>query len=378
MLGIVERFDSRWSFVGIEGSLPEGFSLKQASYRHSEIDKVSRMQNLDLAYERTQGDLAITNVSLGSAHLYFKEDALEKDDVVGEGGHTKKESIAEQTEEFASAVGASKLLIKKVDINDVTLESVETGEKIFIKKILSSGILVEDGKLKMGPLSINSSNLLVSVKPIEVDQDTGMGSSVLVEGKIGQKLHKSIKQDIKFSGVVDLDNLGFTRLDGFDHKIKIEKVGNGKASRVKISGLTIPDYIGKQHLPPLLTHLQNINLELLYNHKHKKQPLLKVEAGNFMIGNHQFVIELPQTTHKKIVARANSGDMTFIMTITEDDLISFTSIPKRDKQEVIAQLFWGQGYLELSKDEKEKAQQILHNSTTSWKWNKKYSKQFYD
>jgi hypothetical protein len=214
---------------GIEGSISSGFSVETIRIPDEDGD-VTEIDDIAFKYE-TGGDAFIINdIHIARAHI-FVDDLFSDDETTGDYSGNNNQYNSSNSEQM-------NLIVKKVDIADVTLEDKKTGAKINIDKIYLDGFEVINDNVKLGTLTVKSDHCDIEVKP--VDSSLEMATEHVIKGIIKKGIHESVIKDITLSGNCIAESTESYTIDlkMFDGKCFMKIQEPGKAMSLNITNFS--------------------------------------------------------------------------------------------------------------------------------------------
>ena len=253
-----------------------------------------------------QKELIISDVNVGKAHLYvstkdMKVTTSHWESTSSSSGSTGArfectldagEPALLSDEAAATILSAIKLLrIDRIHIGDVYLKDVTSGFEFAMPTLDYTGFKIENNKVDLGDLHIESDRLDVRTDPGRTVQLQGQQVTFqkLFTGTIKPRMSKSVIRPINFSLDVDLtEDHEFTyRLIAFDQRLDVYK-DKEQAEFYHVKDLPLSSYlaIDPYDLPLMVT------LDGTVPGKNAPDPdKIMPPTGNFMFGMTTFVVK---------------------------------------------------------------------------------------
>ncbi len=254
--------------------------------------------------------------------------------------------------------------VDRVHFGNVYLKDTNTGFEFSMPDFDYNGFKWENGKFDLGDLHVDSDRLALATKPGRTAQIDGktVVYNKMIEGTIKPLLGKAIKEPISFVADVGInqDKL-FFRYSAFEDKVEVIQNADGSGS-YRTDDFSPDRYFSA---PPydLPTH---VTVEAKFPEK-SKQAADKIQPpkGHFTLGVCDFVIDEAETPvftqgDKQIYEikarhKTESGAIVLTLRMTADKMEAqplFTSDPVMEPTQLLAQVFYGKNYAELSPEEK--------------------------
>lgn len=330
---------------GIEGSISSGVSIEKIRIPEEDGKKVTEIDNIAFRYKFGGDTFTVNDISVGRAHIFvnnlLKEDP-EKD--------AKGNKIAKKDPPPPAEGQQKNVIVKKIDIANVTLEDIKTGAQVKIDKIYLDGFEVIDNKVKLGTLTVKSDYCNIEIKP--VDSSLKLAAEHVIKGLINKEIHDAVIKDITINGnfmTKDKDTFKIN-LELFDGKIKIRSENPNDIRDFQINSFSPNEYISSVFC------IRHINVK--YNGSDKKY---KTDVANYKIGNKLFEMERriftdgKENKDLKAVYKDSNAEYTCLMTEKKNGLpkIELSSIPAMEQNDILGMLLFDSKYDKLSDDQKE-------------------------
>ncbi|MDX1564280.1 MAG: hypothetical protein R3236_02685 [Phycisphaeraceae bacterium] len=173
---------------GVSGSFSSGFTV-QSIRLTDENGNVNELTDARLRYDRDGETLIITELHLGSAHLFVDFSAFESSE------SSSTEPSAGEEASVPTDGESIPMVIQKASINDVKLQDVQTGELFHLKSVQLDNLILGQGRLKLDRLVIDSSTCRLMVLPAD-----GRDDAYHIEGRLEKGFHKRILAPIEIAG----------------------------------------------------------------------------------------------------------------------------------------------------------------------------------
>ena len=353
----VEAFtaDTDVKIEGIEGSLSSGFSVEKIRFP-DEDGNINEIDDIGFKYEQGDDTFIINDIHVARAHFYvdgFFDSILED-----EGDDEIK--ITRSKNNFNNDYDSEtlNLIVKNVDISDITIEDIKTGVKFHLEKIALDGFETIDDNLKLGSLVIKSKNVDIQVTP--VDSSLELATEHVIKGIIKKGIHKALIKDIKLNGKCIAENKDSYKIDLelFGGKIKINSEEPNEIHSVDIDSFTPNEYISS------IFCLKDINLK--YSGKEGKG---NAEVANFKIGSKLFEIDktlFKDTKEKDLVAICKDGKTQYKCTIKNKDNslpeVKLSSTPEMTPKDILSLLLFEMKYDKLKASQKKQVDEELKDA----------------
>ena len=347
----------RMEINGVGGSFSRGVRIKKLIIPGEYGD--TTITNLKFKYKRpvrwfTRGQVTITEISTNSAEFVVANDFFDSDEEDEAPEEWEEEHDSHHEENAASGGGFFQLHLLK--FQDTRIRSADGSVNIHIPLIHMEGLHIDHDDFKIEKFEIDSNMLSASLadgRTVEIDGETvsfDQRIDILVKPAIHESVIKEIPLSFDFGKDKGRTTSRITALDGAMEQVDF----NGERSLVRFNSLSPLEYLKfDDYLIP--NHL-NLRVD-------QEGERIKLDAGNFSIGQTAFNFEsreFNESEDEAIIGTGNAGpyDITATINPVKSDKawppieVELSSKPEAPKNEILAQLYHGKTYGELSKDEK--------------------------
>ncbi len=297
------------SIEGVHGSITSGFTIRSVRWpgpegQMCEINDV-RFKSTGWRSLTQQKELIISEVNVSKAHLYVSTKNVKTSTTHWESTSSTSSSTGASsngpgtpanpplppTKPPVSPLDFKLLRIDRIHIGDVYLKDVNSGFEFAMPTLDYTGFKIQNNKVDLGDLHIESDRLDVRTDPGRTVQLQGKQVTFqkLFTGTVKPRLSKSVIRPINFTLDVDLtDDHAFTyRLIAFDQRLDVFK-DKEQAEFYHIKDLPLSSYLSMDpyDLPLMVT------VDGSVPGKNAVDPdKIKPPTGNFMLGATTFVVK---------------------------------------------------------------------------------------
>jgi len=334
--------DAPISIQDVSGSFSTGAQIKRLTWKDGEVE------NLCITYDNLFR-------SLRAKRFIFREISVTKAHISGlESLTSNTPSESPEIEDAEDSPTDWDLFqIDKLSLSDIILSNNLTGVSIVIPKFEWTGFKWEKGNTQFGTINADTP----AFKLVTDDSKTP-GFLKRFTGEIRPGLHASVLKAIPFE--IECGPLGKNmpcRLSAFNHAVTVESHADGTGA-MKVQGLDLSAYFKDL--------LQNeIQLDIAFNNPDKESSF-EIKSGSFILGKQRFAVipmllkgsEKEQSDEPILVARSEGEGVKITYTLrdkapTGGFAEELSSEPAMSPDALIATLFFGKPFAELSAAEKE-------------------------
>jgi hypothetical protein len=343
--------DSDVEIEGIEGSISSGFSVEKIRFPDAK-GNINEIDDIAFKYGSEEDVFVINDIHVARAH-FFVDDLLKESDEDGAGSSgtttTGNNGMGPQNSEPLN------IIVKKVDIGDITIEDRNTGAKVEIDKIYLDGFEILNDDVKLGTLTIKSDYCDISVKPL--DSSLEMATEHVIQGIIKTGINEYVVKDIDISGKCIVENKESYSVDlkMFDGKCLFNMKQPGKVVILNINDFSPNEYISS------IFCIKNINFQ--YKGKDGKG---KADVANFKIGSKLFECDKTQfedDEKKDLVATCKDGKIEYTCILLDKGKgvpkVKLSSVPKMSQNDILGMLLFDSKYGKLTADQKKTVDEEL-------------------
>lgn len=329
------------SIRDVSGSFSSGTRIKHLKWKDGEVE------NLCITYDNLFK-------SLRAKRFIFREISVTKAHISGlESLTSNASSESSEVKGDDSPADWDLFQIDKLSLSDVILSNNLTGVSIVIPKFEWTGFKWEKGNTQFGTINADTP----AFKLVTDDSKTP-GFLKRFTGEIRPGLHASVLKAVPFE--IECGPVGKNmpcRLSAFNQVVTAETRADGTGA-IKIQGLDLSAYF-----KDLLQ--KEIQLDIALNNQ-DKEASFQIKSGSFMLGKKRFAVvptllkgsEKEQSDKPVLVAKAEGEGVTITYTLRDKTsaggvVEALSSEPVMSPDALMATLFFGKPFAELSAAEKE-------------------------
>ena len=359
--------DKSVKIEGIGGSISKGFTIESIRYTNP-AGNVSVLEGLalqwgDLMRMNRNQELVIEKIGLRRAHIFV--DTSDKSATTK--STTTSSSSGTTSSSSSSSTGKLNLFeIKNVDVREVVVESTTGDFKFELAQILMKGFRIKDSQFDLAALSVGSNFLDLNLE--DAQPETIDGNHVpftrRIVGELKPEMHKSLTRKIDFT--VELGAVAgemVARARGFNGAVEAVNLGPLGHETITFKDFTPADFLAPEFSGPVSKF--SMVIQTPEKAAEAGPRTANLESGNFTLGTTLFTMapqvlnhdpSKPGESTDPIIATSQRDGLEITATLEQSQQppffrVGLSSKPPRETRDVIALLWFGKPYSNLTADQ---------------------------